>query len=530
MGLELSKELIKINQLIGEDFSQTLVDGDIIVPDIKPDIDKVLQVDGRAVINDKQVHKDRVAIEGTVNFKILYIPDGDSETIKSINASSNFNHSIELKDIIPDMNAQVESDVEHVEFEVINGRKLNVKAVVGMNCKVIESPNLELVADIKGSQEKKEDIQVLKKKVNAYNIVVEDETNLTIAENLEIPAGKPSIDDLLKVDVKISGKDMKLINDKVLVKGELNVCTLYVGDMDENTIQFMEHEVPFTEIVDFDGVKEDMCCELDYDIQDVYYQVKEDNDGDIRMLNIENTIKVSVKVSEKVSMDVVVDCYSPDENIKLEKNEYYIDEILEDSKTQNTIKETLDMPADIPNIVQVYNVITKPYITDTKVADNKVDVEGVIDTYILYLSDDEESPIYSYKQEVPFNQSIEVSGATSDMACDIKVEINHFSYSMNATSEIDVRYILGVSCKVIKTTKIELITSAEINEIDIADKEELPSIILYFVQQGDSYWEIAKRYRTTVDSIMQANNIENEAALVPGKRLLIPKRKKKEAS
>lgn len=111
MGLELSKELIKINELVGEDFSQTLVEGDIIVPDVKPDIARILQVDGIATITDKQVQQDRVVVNGVVNFKILYVPDDASETIKSICTNSNFSNTIEINSTDSNMQAQVDSDV-----------------------------------------------------------------------------------------------------------------------------------------------------------------------------------------------------------------------------------------------------------------------------------------------------------------------------------------------------------------------------------------------------------------------------------
>ena len=38
-------------------------------------------------------------------------------------------------------------------------------------------------------------------------------------------------------------------------KGTLCVTTLYLGDMDENVMQFMEHEFAF-EIIDADGAQE----------------------------------------------------------------------------------------------------------------------------------------------------------------------------------------------------------------------------------------------------------------------------------
>ncbi len=522
MSLELSKQQITINQLVGEAFSQTLVEGDIIVPDVKPDIFRILQADGIATITDKQVQQDKVMVSGVVNFKILYVPEQSEEPIKSIYTNCNFTNTIEMKNTDDTMKAQIESDVEHIEFEMLNERKLNIKAVVAINCKVVCDKGIDLVTGISGEK----DVEVLRKNVKAYNIVGEKDATFIIKEDLEIPAGKPSIKDLLKLDAKITSKDMKLISNKVIVKGEMSICCLYIADMDNNSIQFMEHEMPFTEIVDLEGVTEEMLCELEYTLEDVYYQLKEDGDGDIRMLNIESTLKINTRASEQVSLDVVIDAYSPDACIKTQSNTCAIDEILQDSKEQSTVKEIITMPIDIPDVVQIYNIITKPYVTESVVENEKIKVEGIIDTYILYLADNEENPIYSYKQEVPFEYSVDAPGVTNEMACDIKVEVEHFSYSMNAASEIEIRYILSVASKVIKTSQVELITEADAEVGKIEEAGVKPSIVIYFVQRNDTLWDIAKRYSTTIQEITSINEISENASLAQGYQLIIPKRRK----
>lgn len=525
MPIELKKEPVKINEVIGEDFSQTLVEGDIIVPDVKPDILRILQVDGTALVNSKEIQQDKIIVDGTVNFKILYVPDESQQEdlsgtgIKSIYANSSFSHEVALKGAQQNMIAQIESDIEHIDFKVLNGRKLNLKAVVSVDCKVTNTFELEMVTDIDGE----EDVQVLRKNVKAFSSVAEDENEFVVREELEVPSGKPSIQDLLKMDVKITGKDVKLINNKVVVKGELNVCTLYAGDISEQPIQFMEHEIPFTEIFDVDGVREDMYCELDYAVQDVYFQVREDSDGDTRVVGIEATVNAHTKVSEWLALDVVADAYSPYADIAMETKTYKIDEMIDDQRAQTTLKEIIELPADIPDIVQVYNVITKPYISETKVETGKVVIEGVIDTYILYLADNTDNPIFSYKQEVPFKHSIDVNNVTPEMTCDVKVEVDHCSYNLNAGSEVEVRYTVATDLKVIRSTEVGLVTQAELTPVAEAQTAQRPSIVLYFVQKNDTLWKVAKQYRTTVQDIQAVNKLENADNISLGQQLLIPK-------
>lgn len=55
--------------------------------------------------------------------------------------------------------------------------------------------------------------------------------------------------------------------------------------------------------------------------------------------------------------------------------------------------------------------------------------------------------------------------------------------------------------------------------------ENIPSLVLRAMKQGERLWDIAKLYRTTVEAILAANELKEESAAVIGKLLLIPRRR-----
>ena len=42
------------------------------------------------------------------------------------------------------------------------------------------------------------------------------------------------------------------------------------------------------------------------------------------------------------------------------------------------------------------------------------------------------------------------------------------------------------------------------------------------VNVGDTLWDLAKKYNTTMDSLMQINELEGPESLVKGKKIIIP--------
>ena len=70
--MEYGRDVVKFDQIIGEGRNQMLVERDLILPDINPDIAKILSVLGNVNITRQSVEQDRIGIEGTVDFEIIY--------------------------------------------------------------------------------------------------------------------------------------------------------------------------------------------------------------------------------------------------------------------------------------------------------------------------------------------------------------------------------------------------------------------------------------------------------------------------
>lgn len=58
-------------------------------------------------------------------------------------------------------------------------------------------------------------------------------------------------------------------------------------------------------------------------------------------------------------------------------------------------------------------------------------------------------------------------------------------------------------------------------QLQIPTSEEIPSTITYTVQKGDSLWNIANKYNTTVNEIISLNNLTSNTLQI-GQQLLIP--------
>ena len=515
MMIEYQRESVCVSEASVAAFSQSYQETDVIVPDSKPDVASILQVDATAAVISKICRENRVDIEAAVRINILYV--GDDGTVKSINASQHVLHQMEANGVAESMSAELECDVENVEFEIVNSRKLSVRSLIGFDARV--SMPLEIDVITGGGDES---VETLSRCIRPYSAAGRVDSDITVREKLEVPAGKPGIGTVLKTDTAVKLSDLKLASGKIILKGSMAVTTLYIGDMEENVVQFMEHEVSFTEILEVSGAEENMTADIVLGVKDCVIDIVEDSDGDARIMLADAKISISGRVSRQVELNIIEDLYSTSRSISAVKNTALVDKIVADKRTAVTLSEAAALPPDMPGIQQVYNVIAKPYLSGAKTEHGFITVEGVIDVYILYLSTDESRPICTYKHEQPFSHRIEAENVAEDMFCDARVGIDSTSFNINLEREIQLRLITSVQAKVIATEKMEYVADVTENADEPAAADSGACIRIYFVQQGERLWDIAKRYRTTISSLLAVNELTSEAEVRAGGKLLIP--------
>lgn len=520
MALDLLKEVIKLNRVVGTESSQGIIENDIIVPDTKPDVLKILIIDGEIGETHAEIHQDKMVVSGTLRIKILYIADNQEGTIKSIEAENPFSHPITLQNSNPELKCKAKCEVEHLEYEILHGRKINVKSIVTINGILSKEVEHEVVC---GSKES-ENVEIAKEniKLNAY--VGEANAQQTISEALEVPSGKPAIREILRNDLKISALDCKMTEGKIIAKGEANVSTLYIGDDEELGIQYMEHEIPFSQVLELDGVDENSVCRLDCQVGDYTFEPGEDSDGELRVLN--GTIQLELLTSgyNPSSMEILSDAYSTRSKLVVEKEPVTVDETVGEHKGQIILKDTLTLNDENPEIAEVFSILCKPVLSEAKLYEDKVVLEGVVNSNVLYLAQKNEQPISCWIQEIPFKHGIDLKGIRQGMNCEPEIGVEHCSYSMISSTEVEIRLVLVVSLRVNHQGTRNLIVNMEELPLEESRGVSQPSIVIYFVKTGDTLWKIAKNYLIPIAYLESMNNLNVHSPLAPGQQIIIPKK------
>ena len=512
---ELNRENICIGEKSMAFFSQAYCETDVIVPDIYPDIAKIIQISSTAGITNKSCGNDRITLDGRAETVILYL--GDDDGVYSISSGQQFSHIIDSKGTKEGMYTEAEINVDNVDYTILNSRKLNVKLLMGIDVNASEDVNTAICT----SMTTDEPYEILNQNITPYKTVSRVSEQLCIREKLELPNGKPSIEKILRMDISIRNKEYSLSTNKMIIKGELLISTIYCSDID-GKIHCAEHEVPFTEIIAMADVTEDMKARLKLYVSRIFYKPESDGDGDNRFITMECMITANAKACYKFNTNVVKDAYCTKYPLEISRESSIITKLSGENNSQISSKDVVTLPEDMPEIIQIFNVCPHTHLATAKIENRKVIIEGIIESDIMYVSDQPSSPINTYRHQQTFSHSFDIEEADENMVCDVRIDVIHSSYTISLGREVDLRFVLQVDTDILSNSVMEYITELRRDDSRSFDTRKSYCIKIYFANKNDNLWSIAKKHRITKQALMEINNITSDSEIFDGKQLMIP--------
>ena len=109
------------------------------------------------------------------------------------------------------------------------------------------------------------------------------------------------------------------------------------------------------------------------------------------------------------------------------------------------------------------------------------------------------------------------------MIAEVSVAIENIAFNMLSDREVEFRTTLDIDAYVIQNKNGYVVKQVEFTEDGQQYLRDIGTIVIYVVQPGDTLWNIAKKYNTTVDNITSINDIENPDRIYPGQKILLLK-------
>lgn len=406
-----------------------------------------------------------------------------------------------------DMSLDESVIVKSIECKILNGRKIKVTATLQLDMVVYSNENVDIIKQVNNIQ----DIQSLEKDLKVNSLVGEGCSKAYAKDTLVID-NIDNLAEILKVDLAIVNKDIKISYNKVLGKADIAVKMMYLTD--DNRIKLLENKIPVMGFVDVENIDDSKLCDMKYKLKNMLVKP---NPVEEHSIYIEIEVELYARVYENKDIKLIQDLYSPSECLNY--NQRSVNTMANKCEVKNmcNIREKVMIPEINGN--ELYDVEVKPVILNKNVTKSRVMFEGEIELNFIFNSNNA-SRIDVKQSRLPFNFNVDSQEICPDMNIDTSIEVSNQDFVVGTDGTIDSKIDLEFTLNMSNTIEINIIDEVSIDET--RDKQ-IYSMIIYFVKPGDTLWGIAKKFRSTVQDITRVNNIEDANKIYAGQQLFIPK-------
>ncbi len=506
MQVNMDKQKINVNKNIVKGSNVVWIEQDVLVPDTKPDVMKIIKVDECVNITSAEVAEGSIRISGNITYYIMYI--ADSGEIRGISMLYPFVKVLEDKDIMTNMKLRILPTVRNIIYSLPNERKIALKSEIIFRYKLMEIGEIELLKKIEDSK----DMQFKISKDSFYNVNESKEDTLDASEDIMLPDTQVAIKDILRVFTNIVNTEYKVSYNKILIKGEVGVTIIYVANTEQQEIAKYIANIPFTGMLEFSNIQDNNKFDIDYNIKNFEISVDTSNDTG-KMLNINAEVKADATMYEEKEIEYINDFYSIDKELNYKKNGVNI------IKNKQIINKTVTLTDNIgvvPDGARMLDSSVDLSNISNKVSGGNIYVNGNVKVNVMYDILDG-NKIESKVYDMLIDTTIPLPRDLEEKYVNINIDLLNHNISINNNS-VEANVEVDIQTEIYNVENIEEISDIKFEDLN---EELFDNMNIYIVKKGDTLWQIAKKYKTSVDKIIQINMIVDPDKIDIGQKLLI---------
>lgn len=475
-----------------------------IVPDACPDILRIVDVCGQATLSGKQAREGAAQVTGMVRASILYQPEG-SGGLRRMEIGLPFTCQAEAPGLTEAGTVLASPRLRSAEARALNPRKVLLRVELAVDvtaCQPVERP---ICGGVTGSDE--EGLCQRQYRGEHYQLSTVQEKPFTFSDQVRVQ-GTGESPALLAVRAQPVCTESKLIGSKLIFKG---LVELYLLLQEAGGGLSTAHEsMPFSQVLEVSGSGEEGDCRVGVEVAALQC---DQLPGDGRELDVSLELLAQAQVYCRRPVTLLQDLYSTGNWMEVERENQPLCRLVEQSVRPQAVRELLETGELVRSVVDARLALGQ--VRQSREGEELVlTVEACIT--VLYL--DENELVQCVRRSIPVSCRLECAeGVKCSCVCACPGEV----FAAPAAGGVEVRFTVEFHCLATETTAVPAVTSAQLGEPRNGGEGRRPSVVLRMPSPGEELWDIAKAHGTTIEQILQANELEEEA-LPSGRMLLIP--------
>ena len=445
---------------------------ELIIPDSMPDASRTLICCAEPEVQSKTNREGSLLVTGTLRTGCLYADEAGG--LQLLTSELPFTVKLECAELREDTQTLVRCCVRSADSRLINSRKVLLRVSVLVQADGYE-PQTQSMSVLKDPP------ACLQLKTQTYetNAPVElSERAFQVSEELNLPDGRPQIARLVSCSLTPVVQEQGLVGSKAVLKGTANLQITYLDN--ENALRTLSFSVPFSQYCQMEG---------DYDQDET----------------LESVLLVTGVQLEPVASE---------QSQKLLFGAGLLAQCMVVQPQALTLREPVR--ASFP--VQAAAVLDCRVYPDAQAlerTDDGVTVHVPLRADLVYTDPDGAVQAETFRTEVSCHTALSENGLC-EAVCTIQPE----GYASAGSGAVELRYDAVFQVQTFSRQTLQNLSGGTL-DLTKQQNTQRPSVVIRRMSENAALWDLARQYRTTAQSIQQANHLTQPEADA-GRLLLIP--------
>ena len=508
--MELLKKNIHMNRLKDKNSFNITIDEDFIIPDSRPDIVRKIRECGDICIEKVRAMEDKAGVGGYLAYSFLY---SCGEGYASVSDKIPFEESVQMQGLTPQDIISCKVVLEDMKISVVSSRKISIRAIISVTLRAEEIWDMESVCGMSHN-----DIRTQNTEVEMVKLCGAKRDTFRIRESMATDRDMGNIGEVIWYELEPCEIKSKCTDEGILIKGLLNIFVMYTGETDNERVYCYRGQSAFSGTVPMTDWSENVCLVMNILSMEKSLITRGDANGENRIFDGEILMTMDIRGYKTEKEQILLDAFSPKWELELVKYPVDYRRLAVDMETECRVGGKFK----INNGDKIFHSASKVYVEDVFLDDKGINVEGIINTEVCYHTTDEKDPIASARYAIPFSKNIELDTLNKDCITEIGIEDVATECELVSGEEIKADVEMVMKIMTCHNCSADMVTEVRETPVDMGKIKCMPGITGYIVQKGDTLWNIAKKYYTTVENIMEINKLKSDE-IFPGMKLIIVK-------
>ena len=508
MEIETTIRTIAVPETVFDDVTECPVDCNFTLPDYLPEISTVLKCLMKPVVQTHQISGDRVMADGMIYLQFLYL-DEDRKCVRSFEYSQPFATAFTVKNFKSFEDITLNVKPGYLNCRATGPRGVEVHGAFSVRLTLVSQMPVEVV-------ESTENKNVFYKSETVHNTVLDASVQKQFTINEVLETGRNlSAEQLLRNESVAVITECKQLPEKAIVKGDILLRTYYIADTQTGTIGCTKSRIPFSQILDVEGLTEEKLCHCEADVLLCDVHVTQNANDDNSLLSVTLKVLLALRTYSEECCTVMTDVFHTEYPLKVQTQRLMASQIISLHHETQNIRQSMELPdSTITEIVDTWCDIVS---VDTACEETSAAAKARLN--ICMITRDVNGNLAYYERTAD-------TDITFDDHCDqlfVQLMLVDCEYHLNG-GYLELQLQFAVTRKCLHSHTCLAVTSLAIEENAPYSQEAGMngcSLKAYFAKTGDSVWDIAKREHTSPWQLQEENEL-TEDILKENKVLLIP--------